>query len=98
MTQLAIEFTPLARRTDRQTSIDAGRRMEKSGKSAQQRYEIVECLRTYGPLTAKQIGRLLSMSSTDVSRRSGELVGHGKPCRYTEDKPLEGCKFWALQS
>lgn len=90
------EFTCLARRRDPSTSIAAGRRITRSGKSAQQRHEIVECLRTFGPLTAKQLGRLLNMSSTDVSRRSGELVGHGKPCHYTDDPPSEGCKFWAL--
>ena len=90
------EFTSLARRRDPSTSIAAGRRITGSGKSAQQRHEIVECLRTFGPLTAKQLGRLLNMSSTDVSRRSGELVGHGKPCHYTDDPPSEGCKFWAL--
>lgn len=89
------EFTCLARKTDPATSIEAARRMEKSGKSAFQRRLILDCLECHGPLTAKEIGRLLNLSNTEVSRRSGELVGFGKPCRYGETR-REGCAVWEM--
>jgi len=72
MHQQSIQFTTLARKTDPATSIEAARRMEKSGKSAFQRRLILDCLECHGPLTAKEIGRLLNLSNTEVSRRSGE--------------------------
>lgn len=98
MNQLAIEFTPLARRTDPQTSIEAARRMEKSGKSAFQRRLILDCLKCHGPHSAKDIGSTVGLSNIEVSRRSGELVGEGKPCKYLHNERSEGCLLWALNS
>ena len=90
------EFSCLARNTDPQTSIDAARVVQRLGITELHKRLILDALRTYGPMTAKEIGRKIGLTNVQVSQRSGELVGIDKPCFYTDDKPREGCKVWCL--
>lgn len=95
MNQLAIPFTSLARHTDPQTSIDAGRKAQEKIVAWHERL-IIECLRTHGPKTAKEMAEILPISSIQISRRSGGLMnGKSKRCDYT-DKRREGFGEWCL--
>ena len=98
------EFTYLARKTDPQTSIDAGRKVEREGTVARHERLIIECLKAMGPMTAKEMenhflfsatGRQDMLTSVEISRRSGGLI-HTKPyrCQYTGTR--NGFKVWEL--
>ena len=50
------EFTCLARKTDPQTSIDAARVVQRLGITELHKRLILDALRTYGPMTAKERG------------------------------------------
>lgn len=95
MSQLAIEFTPLARRTDPATSIAAGRKAQEKIVVWHERL-ILDCLRTHGPMTAKEMASILPISSIEISRRSGGLI-HTEPkrCRYTNER-REGFGVWEV--
>lgn len=93
--QAALDFTPLARRTDRQTSIDAGRKAQEKIVAWHERL-ILDALRCHGALTAKEMAPLINLSSVQISRRSGGLMsGANARCRYT-DKRRDGFGEWSL--
>lgn len=95
MNQIAMDFTALARRTDRQTSIDAGRKAQTSIVALHERL-ILECLRLHGPMTAKEMEAYTGLSSVQISRRSGGLMsGTNKRCQYT-DKRRNGFGEWEI--
>ena len=95
MNQPVSDFTPLARRTDPQTSIDAGRKAKERIVALHERL-IIECLRLHGPQTAKEMEAYTGLSNIQISRRSGGLMsGLNKRCRYT-DKRRNGCSEWEL--
>ena len=97
------EFTCLARKTDPQTSIDAGRKVEREGTVARHERLILRCLELNGPSTAKEMQYYMAfhknpedrLTSVEISRRSGGLI-HTKPyrCQYTGTR--NGFKVWEL--
>lgn len=91
-------FTQNARRNDPLTSHEAGLAIEESGDAEVQRGSILEALSTLGPSTAKQMQWRTNMTNTQISRRSGELVGEGKPCKYLHGEKVNKCGVWALNS
>lgn len=92
------EFTCLARKTDPITSHEAGLAIEESGDAEAQRGSILEALGHLGPSTSKQMQWRTNMTNTQISRRSGELVGEGKPCKYLHGEKVNKCQVWALNS
>lgn len=84
--QLPLQFQPLARRSDPQTSHMAA----ESAKAFKARdiSKIWNCLRDFGPQTYKQVAKLTMMEPVAVARRLAEME-RGKLIEYTgeiEDK------------
>lgn len=117
MNQLAIsfdlhkpEFTSLCRKTDPQTSIDAGRKVEREGTVARHERLICECLAAFGPQTAKEMEVLMAynddpqdrLTSVQISRRSTGLMEivfseKSKPPRCTYlTGTRNGFRIWSL--
>lgn len=98
------EFTSLARRRDPQTSIDAGRKVQREGTVTRHERLIIECLKKMGPMTAKEMenhflfsakGRQDMLTSVEISRRSGGLI-HTEPKRCKYGGTRNGFKVWEL--
>lgn len=76
------EFTCLARRDDPQTSIDAGRKVARTGVVKRHEELIIACLSRFGPMTAKEMQERMTyntnlwdrLTSIEISRRSGGLM------------------------
>ena len=103
------EFTCLARKSDPETSIAAGRKVEREGTVARHERLICEALAKYGPMTAKEMEVPTGLSSVEISRRSGGLMNNSyensiyheyktikrkKLCQYTGTR--NGFKVWEL--
>jgi CRP-like cAMP-binding protein len=90
MNQLAIEFTPLARRTDPQTSIDAGRNADKFAASHAGR--ILAVLQLHGDLSPKQISDYTGLTVVQIDRRRHEMKRDG--LITVLDEIRHGCQVW----
>ena len=69
-------FTPLARRTDPETSKAAARSVKHS--APVQRTKIIIALTAYGPMNHWQIDNFLGWQHPTAARRMGELVRSGR--------------------
>lgn len=62
-----------ARRTDPQSSHDAARNVESSGKATKHRDMIIAALKEHGPGTAHEIAKDAGLNNVEVSRKMSEL-------------------------
>lgn len=72
---IAQEFTPLARKTDPQTSIDAGRKAEKFRTTHARCIE--QALKNCGPMIPPEIAAECRLSVVQIDRRRKEMVTAG---------------------
>lgn len=90
MNQTALDFTPLARRTDPMTSIVAGRNADKFAASHAGR--ILAVLKLHGDLSPKQIADYTGLSVVQIDRRRHEMKRDG--LIVVLDEIRHGCQVW----
>jgi hypothetical protein len=91
MNQVAISFADTrARSTDGTTSREAAKHAS-SGKAAYARIRILNTLRMYGGLTAREISAHTHIDYFEVQRRISETAGIVKT-----DERRDGCFVWSV--
>jgi predicted transcriptional regulator len=93
MTQLAIQFDTLARRSDPISSKSAALEVVVTGIAANQRNRVFAALQQHGPATSRELAQASGLDRFVVARRLPELLRRGLVTR--SEKPRE-CRAGGL--